>query len=141
MSELHDYITGEIVEDHNDGILSRREAMRRLALLGLGASAATALLATPASAALSARAKKAKLPQEVVWDTVATTPITFPGPRGTLMGAWAPAADPLGAVLVMHENRGLTDHIRTVTSRLAGSGYSALALDLLSQEGGTGAFP
>ena len=29
----------------------------------------------------------------------------------------------------------------TVAGRLAGSGYSALALDLLSEEGGTGAFP
>src|ERR1700741_5550947 len=100
MSELHDYITGEIVEDHNDGILSRREAMRRLAPLGLGASAAPALLATPASAALSARAKKPKSPQEVVWDTVATTPITFPGPRGTLMGAWGAEGDTGGACRV-----------------------------------------
>jgi carboxymethylenebutenolidase len=40
-------------------------------------------------------------------------------------------------VLVIHENRGLTDHIRNVASRFAASGYSALALDLLSEEGGT----
>ena len=44
-------------------------------------------------------------------------------------------------MLVIHENRGLTEHIRTVAGRLAASGYSALALDLLSEEGGTGAFP
>jgi carboxymethylenebutenolidase len=44
-------------------------------------------------------------------------------------------------VLVIHENRGLTEHIRTVAGRLAASGYSALALDLLSEEGGTGSFP
>jgi carboxymethylenebutenolidase len=44
-------------------------------------------------------------------------------------------------VLVIHENRGLTDHIREVAGRFAGSGYSALALDLLSEEGGTGSFP
>ena len=42
---------------------------------------------------------------------------------------------------MIHENRGLNDHIRSVTGRLAASGYSALALDLLSEEGGTGAFP
>jgi carboxymethylenebutenolidase len=42
-------------------------------------------------------------------------------------------------VLVVHENRGLTDHIRSVAGRLAASGYSALAIDLLSEEGGTGA--
>ena len=57
------------------------------------------------------------------------------------MAAWAPAAKPRGAVLVIHENRGLNEHIRTVAGRLAASGYSALALDLLSEEGGTGAFP
>jgi carboxymethylenebutenolidase len=42
---------------------------------------------------------------------------------------------------VIHENRGLTDHIRSVASRFAASGYSALAIDLLSEEGGTGSFP
>jgi carboxymethylenebutenolidase len=44
-------------------------------------------------------------------------------------------------VLVVHENRGLTDHIRSVAGRFAASGYSALAIDLLSEEGGTGSFP
>ena len=58
-----------------------------------------------------------------------------------LLGSWAPAVEPRGAALVIHENRGVTAHIRAVASRLAGSGYSALALDLLSEEGGTGAFP
>ena len=42
---------------------------------------------------------------------------------------------------MIHENRGLTEHIRNVAGRFAASGYSALALDLLSEEGGTGAFP
>jgi carboxymethylenebutenolidase len=55
------------------------------------------------------------------------------------MAAWAAAAQPRGGVLVIHENRGLNDHIREVASRFAASGYSALALDLLSEEGGTAA--
>jgi carboxymethylenebutenolidase len=38
---------------------------------------------------------------------------------------------------VIHENRGLNDHIRSVAGRLAASGYAALAIDLLSEEGGT----
>jgi carboxymethylenebutenolidase len=42
-------------------------------------------------------------------------------------------------VLVIHENRGLTDHIRTIPPRFAADGYSALAIDLLSEEGGTAA--
>ena len=76
---------------------------------------------------------------------VPTEAVTYPGRRGTLQGAWASAPRPgtqaaagaKGAVVVIHENRGLTDHIRSVAGRLAGDGYSALAVDLLSEEGGT----
>lgn len=37
-----------------------------------------------------------------------------------------------GAVLVIHENRGLTDWVRSVADRLAEQGYVAIAPDLLS---------
>jgi carboxymethylenebutenolidase len=40
-------------------------------------------------------------------------------------------------VLVCHENRGLTPHIQDVTRRFAKAGYVALAVDLLSRQGGT----
>lgn len=67
-----------------------------------------------------------------------TQPITFTGPNGPLQGALAvPLTAPRGAVLVIHENRGLNDHTRTVAGRLATAGYVAIALDLLSEEGGT----
>jgi carboxymethylenebutenolidase len=69
-----------------------------------------------------------------------TEAITFAGPRGELQGAFASPAAPRGAVLVIHENRGLNDHTRTVAGRLATAGYAALALDLLSEEGGTASF-
>jgi carboxymethylenebutenolidase len=39
--------------------------------------------------------------------------------------------------MVCHENRGLTEHIKDVARRLAKAGYVALALDLLSRDGGT----
>jgi carboxymethylenebutenolidase len=65
--------------------------------------------------------------------------IRFAGPNGELQGAWAAAARPKGVVLVIHENRGLTDHIRSIPPRFAADGYSALAVDLLSEEGGTAA--
>ena len=74
-------------------------------------------------------------------DAVGTEAVTFPGPDGrVLQGAWADAASPRGTVLVIHENKGLTDRIRSVAGRFAGAGYSALALDLLSEEGGTATF-
>ena len=37
MTGFNNYLTGEVVEDYSDGIISRREALRRLGLLGVGA--------------------------------------------------------------------------------------------------------
>ena len=42
---LRNYLVGEVAEDFVDGLLTRREALRRLTLLGLSVSSATALLA------------------------------------------------------------------------------------------------
>jgi carboxymethylenebutenolidase len=142
MTEIQKYLAEEVAEDLADGMITRREAMRRLGLLGVSGAAATGLLAAFASEPAPA-AKRERDPRgtETDWAAVATEAITLPGPRGTLMAACATAEKPRGGVLVIHENRGLTDHIRTVAGRFAASGYSALALDLLSEEGGTGAFP
>jgi carboxymethylenebutenolidase len=41
------------------------------------------------------------------------------------------------SVLVIHENRGLNEHIRDVTRRLALAGFHAVAPDFLSPSGGT----
>ena len=43
----------------------------------------------------------------------------------------------MGAVMVIHENRGLNDHIKDVTRRVAKAGYLAMAPDALSESGGT----
>jgi carboxymethylenebutenolidase len=142
MTEIQKYLAEEVAEDHADGIITRREAMRRLGLLGLGAATASAMLAAGVSPAVASGGKQQDHGgRATAWAPVATQPITFAGPNGTLMAAWAPAAKPRGGVLVIHENRGLTDHIRSVAGRFAATGWSALALDLLSEEGGTGAFP
>jgi carboxymethylenebutenolidase len=66
-----------------------------------------------------------------------TEEITFTGPEGDVIGVLSTATAPKGAVLVIHENRGLTPHIRSIPPRLAADGYTALAIDLLSEEGGT----
>lgn len=42
-----------------------------------------------------------------------------------------------GGVIVIHENRGLNEHIKDVTRRLAKAGYLAMAPDALSGDGGT----
>ena len=146
MTEIQKYLAEEVAEDLVDGIITRREAMRRLGLMGVSGAAASALLtkfASPAAAAAPATLAKGgrKGGAVTTWAPVAREKITFAGPNGTLMADWALAAKPRGGVLVIHENRGLTPHISAVAGRFAASGYSALALDLLSEEGGTGAFP
>ncbi len=45
VTPLQRYIAEEIATDHVDGLMSRREALRRLALLGMGTAAATTLIA------------------------------------------------------------------------------------------------
>ena len=144
MTELQRYLVGEVAEDLADGIITRREAVRRLGLLGVTGAAVGSLLNAPAAAARGGRGAAPAVsdrPTSATWEPVASEAIDWAGPRGPLMGAWAGAARPRGGVLVIHENRGLTDHIRSVAGRLAAGGYSALAIDLLSEEGGTASFP
>ena len=144
MTPLQRYIAEEIATDHVDGLLSRREALRRLALLGVGTAAAAALIAAcgdrKSAPGVSPSAPPTDTPPPGMQSALSTTPITWAGPRGELQGAWAAAASPRGAVLVIHENKGLNDWVRSVAGRLAGAGYSALAIDLLSEEGGTWTF-
>jgi carboxymethylenebutenolidase len=149
---LHDYLAGEVGEDWADGIISRREALRRLALLGLSVTSSIALLeacapaggsASPGSAGASASAAPGSasgLASSVSPAApVGGEAISFAGPTVELKGFFAAAEAPHGAMLVIHENRGLNDHIRSVASRLAADGYAALAIDLLSEEGGSDA--
>jgi carboxymethylenebutenolidase len=149
VTEFQRYLAEEIAEDHADGLVSRGEALRRLGLLGLSGAAAASVLAgivADEAKALKIVARGAgsaagRRTADADAAAVPTGEITFRGPRGRrLLGSWASARRPRGGVLVIHENRGLNDSIRAVAGRLAGSGYSALAIDLLSEEGGTGAF-
>jgi carboxymethylenebutenolidase len=145
---LQRYIAEEIATDHVDGLLSRREALRRLALLGVGTATATALIAacgenkqSTSDAPVTSNAPATEsAPPPGSQNAVATEPIAWAGPRGELQAAWAQAAQPRGGVLVIHENKGLNDYIRSVAGRFAGIGYSALAIDLLSAQGGTAKF-
>ncbi len=49
--------------------------------------------------------------------------------------AWPTAAAPLPAVLLIHDVRGLYEHYRDVSRRLAAEGFFVLAVDLYSREG------
>lgn len=65
--------------------------------------------------------------------------VDFPGEAGKVLGYLArpKAAGTYPPVIVVHENRGLTEHIQDVTRRAAKEGFVALAVDLLSRNGGT----
>ena len=136
---MRDYLAEEIALDYADAILTRREALRRLGLLGLTATGATALLAACGGDG-GGNTQSRKQTTTTGGGAPATADVVrFRGLQGELQGAWAKASNPKGSVLIIHENRGLTDHIRSLPPRFASDGYSALAIDLLSQEGGTAA--
>ncbi len=139
---LEEYLQEEVALDYADGHLSRREAIRRLAYLGLATPTAVALLAACAREEDAPRPTKTPGASPAGPEPAETEDITFPGRGGRdTFGTFSAALDPKGAVLVIHENRGLTDHIKSVAGRFATSGYSALAVDLLSSGGGTKEFP
>jgi carboxymethylenebutenolidase len=85
-------------------------------------------------------------PAEAVSFRVESTDVTFPGEGATLRGYLSRPQQredggPFPGVLLIHENRGLNDHIRDVARRLAAEGFVVLAVDQLSRQGGTGSFP
>lgn len=140
---LQRYIAEEIATDHVDGLMSRREALRRLSLLGVGTAAAVALISACGERRVTAPPSGTAAPASTppgMQGARPHEPITWAGPRGPLRGSWAAAERPTGAVLVVHENKGLNAWVSSVAARLAGIGYSALAVDLLSGQGGTAAF-
>ena len=143
---LRNYLVGEVAEDFADGLLHRREALRRLGMLGLSVSSATALLAAcgdgggeqPGAAATSPAAAAPTSAPGRTASTKPGEPVRFAGPAGELQGAWGEGSDPQGVLLVIHENRGLTPHFVDLVGRFADASYSALCVDLLSSQGGTG---
>ncbi|UAK23995.1 dienelactone hydrolase family protein [Sphingomonas nostoxanthinifaciens] len=118
---------------HDHG--NRRAFMRDMvALTGSVAAAemlAGSIAASPAAAAIVPPDDKRLKTSNIHW-TVA--------PGRELHGYMALPAKARGhqpAVMVVHENRGLTDHIRDVARRVALAGFVACAPDFLSGVGGT----
>lgn len=114
--------------------LDRRKFMDRLTRLA-GTSAAAAVIA-PMLAANSAKAAMVMADDA----RISGSDISFQGATGGMSGYLVMPADAAGdlpAVVVIHENRGLNEHIRDVARRLALEGFAALAVDFLSPLGGT----
>lgn len=68
--------------------------------------------------------------------------VQFPGTAGNVKAYLSRPKDGknLGTVIVIHENRGLVDHIKDVARRFAKDGFAALAVDLMSRIGGSDQF-
>lgn len=121
----------ELYDEYRNGTVSRREFMKKLALVTGGTAAAVVIL--PGCNGATARTA-GKSAMKVVGEF-----ITYPGASGD-MRAWISipeGKDKYPGVIVIHENRGLVPHIREVNNRMAMEGFVALAPDALSPLGGT----
>ena len=116
---------------HERGQFTRRGVLRAL-VAAAGGYAASQFV--PKGIAQDAAAAGA--------EDVSTETVHFPSDEiqveAYLAKPKAPGKHP--AVLVVHQNHGLTDNIRSIARRFAAAGYVALAPDLLSREGGTAKF-
>ena len=68
--------------------------------------------------------------------------VEYPGGAGSVKAYLSrpKSGSKFGCVIVIHENRGLVEHIKDVARRFAKEGFAALAPDLLSRLGGTDQF-
>ncbi|GAA4756541.1 dienelactone hydrolase family protein [Sphingomonas daechungensis] len=110
--------------------LDRRVFMARMVALAGSVAAAEAMIgaiaATPAAAAIVPADDKR---------LVARTQDLVGGYKAYVAEPRSRSLKP--TVLVIHENRGLNDHIRDIARRLAVAGFRAVAPDFLSLSGGT----
>ncbi len=111
--------------------LSRNEFLSKLAILTGSTAAALAIL--PMIEVNNAHA--AVTPDEDLF----TERINYPGVTGDMQAYVARPKEEkkYGAVVVIHENRGLNAHIEDVARRAATAGYLAIAPNALSPLGGT----
>jgi carboxymethylenebutenolidase len=169
MNLFQRYLADEFAEDYTEGRLSRREALKLIASVTGSLLLADSILAGCAAPEETATAKPVTIstntsvatPSGTAESVSSTTP-SAQTPHGTVMPddpavkageVQIPASDTTikaylarptsgqvsPVILVCHENRGLTAHIQDVTRRFAKVGYVALAVDLLSRQGGSAA--
>ncbi|MGE3076433.1 MAG: dienelactone hydrolase family protein [Dehalococcoidia bacterium] len=158
MNEYQRYLVQEFADEYNEGHMSRRQLLRRAVLIMGSVPAGMAALAAvgcggddddeAADAAntpeppdeASSTTTTAPTPAPTgTNDTVQTSDVNFRGPGSDLLGYLAkpPGSGPYPGIVVIHENRGLNDHIKDVTRRYANEGFIALAVDLASRAGGS----
>jgi carboxymethylenebutenolidase len=122
-----------LLEELRDGRLSRREFMSRAVMITGSLAAANAIIGALALSEVAAAQVDENDP------TILTHSVTYRGKTGNIAAYLARPvkAGKYPGVIVIHENVGLSDHIRDVARRLAKEGYVVLAPDYLSRLGGT----
>ena len=134
-----------LVHLYVDGAFSRRELIQRVARHTGSIAAALAALseynlayaqsADPCPAGISV---PADVPDLNIFD------VQYAGEASVLFAhlVYPKTVEPYKwpGVIVIHENRGLVEHIRDVTRRVARAGFVALGVDLLSRQGGSQSF-
>jgi len=123
-----------LVKGYADGIVTRREFIQRAVVLTGSLAAATSLLD---SIVLPLSANAAQVDPEE--STLISQMVQFSGPAGAVFGyqTQPKSAGRYPAVIVIHGNDGLDEHIQDVARRYAKEGFVALAMDYLSRHGGT----
>lgn len=120
-----------LYDEYTHAPLTRNEFLKRL--IQLTGSTAAAMAVLPLIEVNQAHA--AVTPDQDLF----TERIGYPGVNGDMQAyvARPKANKKYGAVVVIHENRGLNAHIEDVTRRTANAGYLAIAPNALSSLGGT----
>ena len=125
----------ELYNDYVHSTMPRRDFIARLTTMAGGAAAAATLLGVLEPSYAQARQVE---PDD---KRLKTEKIEFNGPNGPVKAYVARPrklgkSDKVPGVLVIHENRGLNEHIEDVARRTALAGYVAIAPDGLSVAGG-----
>jgi len=123
----------DLYDEYTEGLLDRREFIKKLAVFAGGTAAALTLLPFLENNYAQAQVVPKDDSRLQVED------IKYPGETGDVQGHLArPKGDgKLPGVIVIHENRGLNPHTEDVSRRVALEGFLALAPDALSPLGGT----
>ena len=174
LNETQTYFIEEHIEDFRDGLITRRELVRRVSLIAGSAALASTILAacdlsprggaggvsaTPgtsvgggasptATAGLVAAGPYATPPGQATTDGITVKPddprisVSKPGVKGAdgadLMAYMAKPnlSGRVAGVIVVHENRGQTEHIRDIVRRVATAGFVGINIDLAARDGG-----
>jgi len=120
-----------LYDEYTHSQLNRKDFMKKLVLLAGGTAMAMTILPLLENNYAAAAAFHS--------DEIEVENITYNGVDGTMKAILAKpkTKKKLGAILVIHENRGLNPHIIDVTKRFAAEGFIALGVDALSPLGGT----